>query len=343
MQHACRNSHLPATLIIFSPKKFQPCYFFHPNQISSRSHCLAPSVKCAEREVTSGVTQDIPPPRPEGTSVEDPVSASSTSPRGETAATATGNEAPLAHQGTQPGVSTENTLPNHTAAPIKPSGELPSVQACLKDNGETQTLPAENLSEKNSSTEIPLTEKTSVDTPIAEVPPSSVNPSAAKDVTQQNCNSNNSQIKDDQTPTETALKNVTNVNAGAHTDSNVKGNGMITDEILPESQEQNAKRHSSKTPVDSSCATESSVAGNGNGNRNGNTAMPRETDVPDGARAVDGSAPSDPPTSQAKSHKLIRGRKKSNKEGNLCIYACLCVCCLILNVYITMLTCVFIK
>ncbi|MCI4382842.1 hypothetical protein PGIGA_G00019360 [Pangasianodon gigas] len=270
----------------------------------------APSVKCAEKEVTSGVAQDLPP-RPEETSVEDPVSASSTGPRGETAVTATGNDAPLTHQETQPGIPTENTLSNHTATLLKPSAEPPPVQDRSKNNVETQTLPAELLSEKNSSTETPLTEKTSVNTPFSTVSPSIVNISAAKDGTQQNCNSNNSQVKDDQASIDTTPKNVTNVNSGAHTDSNVKVHGTVTDEIVPESQEQNAKRHSSKTQVDSSSAIESSLTGNSNSN----TEVPCEPDVPDGAGAVDGTAPPNPPTSQPKSHKLIRGKKKSNKEG----------------------------
>ncbi|MCJ8737055.1 hypothetical protein PDJAM_G00019390 [Pangasius djambal] len=274
----------------------------------------APSVKCAEKETTSGVAQDLPPPWPEETSVEDPVSASSTGPRGETAVTATSNDAPLKHQETQPGVSAENMLSNHTATPLKPSAEPPPVQDCLKVKGETQTLPAELVREKNSSTETPLTEKTSVDTPFSTVPPSIVNQSTAKDGTQQNCNSNNSQVKDDQASIDTTPKNVTNVNSGAHTDSNVKVHGTVTDEIVPGSQEQNAKSRSSKTQVDSSCSTESSLTSNSNSN----TEVLRETDVPDGAHAVDGTAPPNPPTSQPKSHKLIRGKQKSNKqaEGN---------------------------
>ncbi|XP_053488375.1 inverted formin-2 isoform X1 [Ictalurus furcatus] len=268
----------------------------------------AQSVKCAEREVTSGVPQDPPPPQPKETNLEGPVSASSTNPRGERAATATGNEVPLTHQETQSGLSTEHTLSNHTATPLKPSAELPPVQDCLKDNIETP-LPTEILSEKNSSTETPLTEKTSVDTRFSTVPPSTVNPSAATDGTQQNCNSNNSQVKDDQAFTDATLKNVTNINSGAHTDSHVEVHSMVSDEMVPESQDQNAKKRSSTTQVDSSRATESSLAGNSN------TEMPGEPDAPDGAGAVDGSAPSDPPASQPKSHKLIQGRKKSNKEA----------------------------
>lgn len=297
--------------------------FLHLNQISSYFYSLVPSVDCAQREVTSGVTQDLPSPRPKVQSVEDPVSASSTSPRGETAVTVTGNEAPLKQQETQPGLSTEYTLSKQTAAPLKPSAERPPVQDCLKDNVETQRVPTENLSERNASTETPLGEKTSVDTPLSTVPPSTMNPSATKDGTQQNCNYNNSQGKDDQVSTDPTLKNVTIINSGAHTNSNIKGNSTLTDEMVPEIQEQNAKRHSSKTQVDSSSTTESSLAGNSNSN--GNIEMPREPDVPDGARAVDGSAPSNPPSSQPKSHKLIHGRKKINKEGNLCISYALCV------------------
>lgn len=164
------------------------------------------------------------------------------------------------------------------------------------------------------------------------VPPSTVNPSAAKDGTPQNCNSNNSQGKDDQAPTDALLKDLTNVNSGAHTDSNVKGNGRLADEIVPESQEQNGKKCSSKTHIDSIGALESPLASNGNDNLE-----TQLVDVPDGARAADSSAPPNPPTSQPKSHKLIRGRKKSNKEGNLCICVYLCVCCLRLNVHISQL------
>lgn len=316
---ACRNLHMPAALFIFSPKEMSTILFFHLNQLSSRSHSLAQSVKCAEREVTSGVPQDPPPPQPKETNLEGPVSASSTNPRGERAATATGNEVPLAHQETQSGLSTERTVSNHTATPLKPSAQLPPVQDCLKDNVETP-LPTEILSEKNSSTETPLTEKTSVDTRFSTVPPSTVNPSAATDGTQQNCNSNNSQVKDDQAFTDTTLKNVTNINSGAHTDSHVEVHGMVSDEMVPESQDQNAKKRSSTTPVDSSRATESSLAGNSN------TEMLGEPDAPDGAGAVDGSAPSNPPASRPKSHKLIQGRKKSNKEGNWCIFVCVFVC-----------------
>ncbi|KAK3538051.1 hypothetical protein QTP70_027405 [Hemibagrus guttatus] len=262
---------------------------------SSEMHSdTAPSVKCAEREVTSGVTQDIPPSQAEGTSVEEPVSASSTSPREETAATVTGNEAPLKHQETQRVLSTENT---HTATPLKLSAELPPVQECIKDHTEAQTLPNEILDERKSSIETPLTEKTSV------------NPPAAKDGTQHNCNSNsnNSQVKDNQAPIDTTFKNVTNVDSGAHTDSNANGNGMVTDDIVLKSQKHKAK----KTQEESSRNTESSVAGNGNRK----TEKPCEPDVPDGADAVEGSAFSNPPISQPKSHKLLRGRKKSNKEG----------------------------
>ncbi|KAF4083879.1 hypothetical protein AMELA_G00122420 [Ameiurus melas] len=237
----------------------------------------AQSVKCAEREVTSGVPQDpAPPPQPKETNLEGPVSASSTNPRGETAAIATGNEVQLVHQETQSGLSTEHTLSNHAATQFKPSAELPPVQDCLKDNVETP-LPTEILSEKNSSTETPPTGKTSVDTRFSTVPQSTVNPSAATDGTQQNCNSNNSQVKND--------------------------------EIVPESQDQSAKKRSSTTQVDSSSATESALAGNSN------TEMLGEPDGPDGAGAVDGSSPLNPPASQPKSHKLIRGRKKSNKEA----------------------------
>lgn len=299
--------------------------FFHLNQMSSHSRSLASNVKCAEGEVTSGVAQDFGP-RPEETSVEDPVSASSTSLGGETVAIATGNEAPLTHQVTQSGLSTESALSNHTATLLKPSAELPP------GNLETQTLPAEILSEKNSSTETPLTEKTSVDT-FSTVPPFTVSPSSAKDGTQQNCNSNNSQVRNDQVSIDTTHKNVTNVNSGARTDSNEKVHGMLTSETVPESQEQNAKRHSSKPQVDSSSAIESSLAGNSNSS----IEMAHEPDVPDGAHAVDGSAPSNPPTSQPKSSKLIRGRKKSNKEGNLCMFVYVCAHCLRLNMYITVM------
>lgn len=119
---------------------------------------------------------------------------------------------------------------------------------------------------------------------------------------------------------------MTNVNSGAHTDSNERVHGVVPDEIMPESQEQNAKRHSNKPQVDSHSTMEPSLAGKSN------IEMPREPDVPDGARAVDDSAPSNPPTSQSKSSKFFRGRKKSNKEGNRAR-----VCCLRLNMYITML------
>ncbi|XP_027029442.2 inverted formin-2 isoform X3 [Tachysurus fulvidraco] len=271
----------------------------------------APNAKCAEGEVTSGVAQDLPHPHSEETSVEEPVSASSTSPRGETATTVTGKEAPLKHQETQLVLSDENTLSNNTATPMKPSAELPPVQDYIKDHKEAQTLPNEILSERKSSNETPPTEKTSVDTPFSIVPPSTVNPSAGKDGTQRNCNSNNSQVNDHQSSIDTTLKNMTNVNSGAHTDSNVNGNGTVTDDMVPKSQEQNAKRDSSKTQVESSSTTETSVAGN----NNRNTEMPCEPDVPDGAHAVDGSAPSNPPVSQPKSHRLLRGRKKSNKEA----------------------------
>lgn len=205
---------------------------------------------------------------------------------------------------------------------MKPSAELPPVQDYIKDHKEAQTLPTEMLSENKLSVETP-TEKTSVDTPFSIVPPSTVNPSAGKDGTQRNCNFNNSQVNDDQSSIDTTLKNMTNVNSGAHTDSNVNGNGTVTDDMLPKSQEQNAKRDSSKTQVESSSTTETSVAGNSNRN----TEMPCEPDVPDGAHAVDGSAPSNPPVSQPKSHRLLRGRKKSNKEGKLriCVYVCVCL------------------
>ncbi|KAG7328122.1 hypothetical protein KOW79_008066 [Hemibagrus wyckioides] len=276
---------------------------------SSEMHSdTAPSVKCAGREVTSGITQDLPSSQSERTSVEEPVSASSTSPRGETAVTVTGNIAPLKHQETQPGLSTENT---HTATPLKPSAKLPPVQECIKDNTEAQTLPNKILDERKSSIETPLTEKTSVDTPFCTVPPSPVTPPAAKDGTQHNSNSNNSQVKYNQAYIDTTFKNVTNVDSGAHTDSSANGNGMVTDDIVPKSQKQNAKRDSSKTQEESSSTTESSVSGNSNRK----TEKPCEPDVPDGAHAVEGSAPSNPPSSQPKSHKLLRGRKKSNKEG----------------------------
>lgn len=226
---------------------------------------------------------------------------------------------------TQPGHSTENTLSRHTAPPHKPSAELPSVQDGLKDKVEPQTL-----SHENSSTETPLTEKISVDAPlIKSAPLSTADPSATKEDTQQNCNSNNSQGKDDQAPIDATLEDMTNVNSGAHTDLNVKGNGSVVDEKVPESQEQNAKRHSSSS---STTTTESSFACK----KNSNIEMPHKSDEPDGAHAVDGSAPPNPPTSQPKSHKLIRGRKKSNKEGNLCMCVCMCVC-LILHVSIAVL------
>lgn len=158
-----------------------------------------------------------------------------------------------------------------------------------------------------------------------------MNTSAAKDGKQQNCNSNNSQ-GNNQASSDALLKNLTN--SGAHTNSNVKGNGKLADEIVPESQEQNGKEHSSKTRIDSISASESSLARNSNSN----IEKQSEPDVPDGARAVDSSAP---PNSQPKSHKVIRGRKKSNKEGNICIWVCVYVCCLRLNVYITMLMCFY--
>ncbi|XP_053365519.1 inverted formin-2 isoform X1 [Clarias gariepinus] len=271
----------------------------------------APSVKCAEKEVTPEPAQDLHPPQPKETGVEEPVNVSSTSPRGETADIAPGNEAPVTQQETESSHSTENIPSNHTATPLKPSIELPSVQDCLKDNVEKQTLPIENFSEKNSSTESPLSENASVDTPFSTVPPSTVNPSAAKEGIRQNCNSNNSQVKDVQTSTDATLKNVTNINSGAHIYSDLKVSGVVTDEIVPQNLEQDAKTHSGKTQLGSSSSTESSYSNISNNN----IETPHEPDVPDGARAVDDSLPSNPPTSRPKSQKLFRGRKKSNKEA----------------------------
>ncbi|KAF5890860.1 inverted formin-2 isoform X1, partial [Clarias magur] len=270
----------------------------------------APSVKCAEKEITAGAAQDPHPPQPKETGVEDPVSASSTSPRGETAAIAPCNEAPVTQQEMESGHSTENIPSNHTATPLKPTTELPSVQDHLKDGIETQTLPKENFSEKNSSTETPLSETASVDIPFSTVPPSTVNPSAEKEAIRQNCNSNNSQVKDGQTSTDATHTNVTDINSGAHMYSDVKGSDVVTDEIVPQNLEQDAKTHSGRTHLGSSSSTESSYSNISNNN----IEMPHEPDVPDGAHAVDDSAPSNLPTSRPKSQKLFRGRKKSNKE-----------------------------
>lgn len=274
--------------------------------MSSYSHFLAPSVKHAEGEVTPGLTQELP--QSEETIDEEPVSAFSTSPRGETAVTVTSNE----HQETQPGLFTKNTLSNHTATPLKPLEDIPLVQDSLKDHTEAQTPPAKNLSEKNFSTETLLTEKTYVDTPVSTVPPSIVNPSAIKDGTQRNCNFNDSQVKDDQASIDSALVNMTNVNSCVHTASNVNENSTITDKLGLESQKKNATILS-KTQVDFSNTSESSVAGN----NNSKTEEPCDPNVHDGAHGGDASAASYPPTSQPKSHKLLKGRKKGSKEGNL--------------------------
>ncbi|TTC14928.1 hypothetical protein Baya_14658 [Bagarius yarrelli] len=260
--------------------------------MSSHFYPLAPSLKCAEGEVTSGVTRDLHPPRPEQTSAGEPVNSFATSPRGETAAIVTGDEASHQHQETQPGLSTEDHLSDHVVTPVTPSAELHPVRDCLKDHTEAQTLPPEICSERNS-TATPLTEKCPSDTVITPVPSSPIN---------------QFQVKDDQASINTTLKNMTNENSGAQTELNVNGNGMGADELVATIKEQNVKRHSSKSLVDSSSTTESVVAGNGRTDRLCDPA------APDGAHAAYSSSPCDPPISQPKSQKVLRGRKKSNKE-----------------------------
>lgn len=110
-------------------------------------------------------------------------------------------------------------------------------------------------------------------------------PSATEVNTQQNCNANNSLLEDGGASLETVPQNIKDV---LNTDAN--GN----DEMPPERPEENEKGHSSSSQTKSGGSNE--------------------------WRDHEPSTSSNAPGSQLNANKLIRGRKKINKEGNLCVY-----------------------